>query len=538
MVEIEVKGHSGCQIDIAREDRDLYIYKSSYDAKYLSRLVKQAQKQQKAAVEEYQHVRIPQIYSIDQDEKHVSVKMEYVYSRNFVEYFESAGFEQINYFIKALILFIGKELKVSPVQKVPTKITIDKYNDVVKNINSNKRLKEDLEIQNLLQLTKKMFDDMAELDSIEIPLGLCHGDLTFSNILFNGNNYYLIDFLDSFLESPLMDIVKIRQDSSHMWSQLMYIKPYDNLRLKIICEKIDFEIDKYFSRYDWYRRYYHVFQVLNLLRILQYAKEDKVILFLKKELNKLVGAEPYRNKSNFDPISKSNRFSLIIPIAANDEEHPDMMPYVFNLDSTGMMLCIRAVQGLNLDVFDDVYFTILRKHAEKFCLDEMFKLQFKRLGMKNAHLVIIDNPTTSQSETVYKTILKASITGSIFIKDADGYFNAIINKENSVAVFPLEQMNMVDPQHKSYVSVDDMSYITNIIEKRVISHYFNVGGVCFEDTSDFLHYYFELSTQSHHICMSHIVYAMLLDNQKFRPVITDDYIDWGNEQLLKYHQYG
>jgi len=65
MIEIEVKGHSGCQIDIAREDRDLYIYKSSYDAKYLSRLVKQAQKQQKAAVEEYQHVRIPQIYSIE-----------------------------------------------------------------------------------------------------------------------------------------------------------------------------------------------------------------------------------------------------------------------------------------------------------------------------------------------------------------------------------------------------------------------------------------------------------------------------------------
>ena len=537
MIEIEVKGHSGCQIDIVREDRELYIYKSSYDVKYLSRLVKQAQKQQKAAVEEYQHVRIPQVYGIDQDEKHVSVKMEYVYSRNFIEYFESAGFEQINYFIKALLLFVEKELKVSPVQNVSTKITIDKFNDVVKNVNANKRLKEDIEIQNLLQLSKKKFDDLAELDSIEMPLGLCHGDLTFSNILFNGNNYYLIDFLDSFIESPLMDIVKIRQDSCHMWSQLMYIKPYDNLRLKIICEKIDFEIDKYFSRYDWYRRYYHVFQVLNLLRILQYAKEDKVILFLKRELNKLLRTEPYRNKTNINHIRKSNSFSLIIPVAANDDEHPDMMPYVFNLDSTGTMFCIRAIQGLNLDVFDDVYFTILRKHAEKFCLDEMFKLQFKRLGMKNAHLVIIDDPTTSQSETVYQTIIKESIVGNIFIKDADGYFNATINKENSVAVFPLEKMNMVDPQHKSYVSVDDMSYITNIIEKRIISHFFNVGGVCFEDASDFLHYYLELSTQSHHICMSHIVYAMLLDNQKFRPIITDDYIDWGNEQLLKYHQY-
>ena len=30
-MEIEVKGHSGCQIDIVREENELYIYKSSCD---------------------------------------------------------------------------------------------------------------------------------------------------------------------------------------------------------------------------------------------------------------------------------------------------------------------------------------------------------------------------------------------------------------------------------------------------------------------------------------------------------------------------
>ncbi len=65
-----------------------------------------------------------------------------------------------------------------------------------------------------------------------MPVGICHGDLTFSNMLFNGNNYYLIDFLDSFVESPLLDIVKLRQDSAYLWSQLMYIHDYDKIRLK------------------------------------------------------------------------------------------------------------------------------------------------------------------------------------------------------------------------------------------------------------------------------------------------------------------
>ena len=247
MMEIEVKGHSGCSIDIVREDNDLFIYKSSRDKKYLSRLVLQAEKQQKASKEEYQHVRIPQIFNVEKDTEHVSVKMEYVYSRNFIEYFETAGFEQIRYFIDALILFIEKELKGSPIQSIPTSVTMEKFLDVEQKISSNPLLKDNDDIKDILRIAKGRIDILCGQSSIDIPVGICHGDLTFSNILFNGNNYYLIDFLDSFIESPLMDIVKIRQDSFHLWSQLMYVKPYDKLRLKIICEKIDKEIDKYLN---------------------------------------------------------------------------------------------------------------------------------------------------------------------------------------------------------------------------------------------------------------------------------------------------
>ena len=117
---------------------------------------------------------------------------------------------------------------------------------------------------------------------------VCHGDLTLSNILFNGNNYYLIDFLDSFIETPLMDIVKLRQDTAYLWSPLMYTGTYDVTRLNIICNKIDRDLDKYFSQYEWYRRYYDMFQLLNFFRILQYAKEEKVVSYLKMALNRIL----------------------------------------------------------------------------------------------------------------------------------------------------------------------------------------------------------------------------------------------------------
>ena len=104
----------------------------------------------------------------------------------------------------------------------------------------------------------------------------------------NGNNYYLIDFLDSFIESPLLDLVKIRQDSQYEWSRLMYEGDVDLVRLSIISQKIDYEIDSYYSQYVWYREYYHVFQLMNFLRILQYAKEEKVTNYLKNVINSML----------------------------------------------------------------------------------------------------------------------------------------------------------------------------------------------------------------------------------------------------------
>jgi tRNA A-37 threonylcarbamoyl transferase component Bud32 len=284
-MEIEVKGHSGCDIEVVNENDNLYVYKSSYDKKYLKRLVLQAQKQIAAAIPEYQYVRVPKILDIAQDDEKVVLKMEYVYSKNFVEYFEHAGFEQINYLVIALIKFLEYEIKNSPITTVDASIVKNKFTDVKAKTLSNIHLQGDAEIAELLEKSAKVFAGMHEMN---IPVGLCHGDLTFSNILFNGNNYYLIDFLDSFIESPLLDIVKIRQDSAYLWSQLMYIHECDTIRLNIICHKIDQEIDKYFSQYAWYNEYYMPLQLMNFLRILQYAHEEKVITYLKTVINDLL----------------------------------------------------------------------------------------------------------------------------------------------------------------------------------------------------------------------------------------------------------
>lgn len=46
-MEIEVKGHSGCRIDIIKENNNIYLEKSTFDPKYVKRLYNQAIKQKK-----------------------------------------------------------------------------------------------------------------------------------------------------------------------------------------------------------------------------------------------------------------------------------------------------------------------------------------------------------------------------------------------------------------------------------------------------------------------------------------------------------
>lgn len=285
-MKIEVKGHSGCNIDVVCENNKLYVYKSSNNLGYLNRLELQGLKQRDAAFNmDIPGISVPIISEIHKTDSLVTLKMNYVYSKNFVNYFEYAGFEQITNFINAMRKFLVYEIRNSTMGTVKGSVLKEKFIDVKNKTLSNPILKNDSEIIAIIDKSEHIFNSVKDM---QMPIGKCHGDLTFSNILFSDNNYHLIDFLDSFVESPLLDIVKLRQDSAYLWSQLMYSGNCDTIRLKIIAKKIDSEIDKFASQFDWYNDNYKIFQLMNFLRILQYAKDTVVINYLKNVINQLL----------------------------------------------------------------------------------------------------------------------------------------------------------------------------------------------------------------------------------------------------------
>ena len=215
---------------------------------------------------------------------------------------------------------------------------------------------------------------------------------------------------------------------------------------------------------------------------------------------------------------KTNNFTLIVPIAGDSQEFAKHMPLAFRQDEAGMMLCVKAILGLPLHLYS---------------LRERMAIQFKINKLDKAQVLILDNATSSQPETINEAIKKAGIVGAIFVKDADGFFKADeIIAQNGVALFPLEELSIVDPQHKSYVAVDDMNYITNIIERRVVSNLFNAGGYCFEKADEYCKYYERLKNYGK-LYLSHIIYSMLLDKISFRPIEIKEYDDWAMYDTYK-----
>ena len=128
------------------------------------------------------------------------------------------------------------------------------------------------------------FSLLEKYNFSSIPSTPCHGDLTLENILIdNAGNIYLIDFLDSFANSWYVDAAKILQDLEVGWS---WRDERSNMNLEIRRAIALKYFKSYLIRYEALTPVYYVL-LLNLLRILPYAKDEKTSNFLYNSLLKV-----------------------------------------------------------------------------------------------------------------------------------------------------------------------------------------------------------------------------------------------------------
>jgi hypothetical protein len=254
-------GSSGCLLNI---DSD-YIIKKSFAIDYNKRLINQMNKQKNFHnFSVYRAVNV--LDSFIGDDNLFSFKMEFINSPDLIDLLSVCEIDVIYSFIENIKIYFNNfsvsdtKIPVSILEKKVENILIDFPDELL--VNKFNELKSD----------------------IFIPICPCHGDFSLSNMLFDSDTIYLFDFLDTFLETPLQDIVKIRQDTKYLYFlNLQKEKNFNYSRLKIIMDFIDCKLDEFFQSFDYYR-YYRLFQFINFLRILPYTKNNNRENFIKKIL--------------------------------------------------------------------------------------------------------------------------------------------------------------------------------------------------------------------------------------------------------------
>ena len=279
-------GNSSFSLKIINEDGIVFVRKSSNNQEDSLRLCRQFLKQKN--FRPFFNIDTSSIISTGYENNNFFFDMEFIRSTDCTSFFQVSSKKQIDFFIESIIEFIEFGLSKSVTTTFDEKIMFHKSEQVFMNAKKNV-FYTDKELIMLYEKVVSMLDNTQF--SCKLPLGPCHGDLTLSNILIKDvqKRICLIDFLDSFLETPLQDIVKIRQDTHFFWSKLFYNKAFeDQMRLQVVLEYIDKKINQHFVRYDFYKTYYTVFQVLNFFRLIPYTKSKRTKKFIMKNLHYLL----------------------------------------------------------------------------------------------------------------------------------------------------------------------------------------------------------------------------------------------------------
>ena len=254
----KLKGFSGCDISLyidKQQDRK-FVRKVSSCVEYNSRLKKQMEKQINFNDE---ILKTPKIYGTGFDEGKFYFDMEFIRGVTFHNFISTNSADNIFYIFQKIMKFLSYDNFIE--------------NDFTKLVNKKIEVLK-LKVDSCFY---KYLDYCREYDWKNISSSNSHGDLTFENIIIYNSEIYLIDFLDSFIETKYIDYSKLLQDLILGWSWRNNASSSPFIKRMFLYNKLFENLDKH--EIEILKRLF----VLSILRIIPYA--DKGTLgFLKNRL--------------------------------------------------------------------------------------------------------------------------------------------------------------------------------------------------------------------------------------------------------------
>lgn len=219
--------------------------------------------------------------------------------------------------------------------------------------------------------------------------------------------------------------------------------------------------------------------------------------------------------------------NVILPVAGKSSRFPNVRPKWLLTNPSGNLMIVDSILGMEIEDLTSLNIIYIKEHEDIFSFKHGLSHNLKKYGLdKKINFIELNKQTNNQVETIRLGLEKIQSDISFIIKDSDNNFklNTKSLENNFVSYCKLLNLKSSDVASKSYLELDEMGIINNIVEKKIISDKFCCGGYYFKSSKEFLEY---SNIDSSNVFVSDVVFNMLLNGKKFIGVECSNYEDWG-----------
>lgn len=192
----------------------------------------------------------------------------------------------------------------------------------------------------------------------------------------------------------------------------------------------------------------------------------------------------------------------------------------------------KCLKKLGIENYDRIIVSILQTDLNVCSIDDL-----KKYVDEKVEFCVLEKETTGPADTIYETIVKSGVTGSIEIKDIDILFERpLITHRNFVTGIHLfdYDSDLKSVRNKSFITRNEQNSILDIIEKTIKSDIISMGLYGFSNAKSFCDAYMNLKENflnQEKIYVSHVIaYLIGVNNKVFNYVEINDYISIEQEK--------
>lgn len=220
--------------------------------------------------------------------------------------------------------------------------------------------------------------------------------------------------------------------------------------------------------------------------------------------------------------------TLIVPCCGR--RMIDDRPQYMARHPQGKLLLEKCIEGIKPEQFDRVLIAVLSEDKVK---DSILAEMGEHYPVE---VIELDKPTNGPADTIYETILRANVTGSVVVKDVDNYVAVdVVPDGNFVAGLDLNtwEHDIHNLRNKSFLIINEQKNILDVIEKQFRSDVICLGLYGFKSAERFCKAYRRLNTTDYPInrlYLSHVIsYLIGYYDKVFRYIEATAYENWGNQ---------